>query len=82
VRPETLLGEITNSVWTVLRYDCGTTVHLDDGPLGVLEIRQFTDELHDLYVVTTHFFPPEGIVLWSRPSSAAALFLPIAGQES
>jgi hypothetical protein len=49
VRPKTLLGEITIPVRTFHCCGCGTTFRPDDGPLGVPETGDFTDDVRALY---------------------------------
>jgi hypothetical protein len=49
VSPETLFGEITIPVRTFQCHGCGATVRPDDGPLGVPETGDFTDDVRYLY---------------------------------
>jgi len=49
VSPKTLFGEITIPVRTFQCHGCGATIRPDDGPLGVPETGDFTDDGRDLY---------------------------------
>jgi hypothetical protein len=75
VSPETLFGEITIPVRTFQCHSCGATVRPDDGPLGVPEAGDFTDDVRYLYapmaaelphrVATTLFARCTGVTLSS-----------------
>jgi Uncharacterised protein family (UPF0236) len=49
VSPETLFGEITIPVRTFQCRGCGALLRPDDGPLGVPEAGEFTDDVRYLY---------------------------------